>query len=155
MFDLDEIEDIFTALAKELKQGGIPLKELIRQQHPNYKEEEENVIFEEDLENKSFFPKAGPREPDPFKGYEPSVIDFLQRCKTEEEGIEIIIFLVKRGELPEEEGQKLIQQLKEKGIRSFGPLRKSGYYYKEALRRKFHIKTDENSNNTLATNKKE
>ena len=139
MFDIDDIEDVFTALAKELKKGGIPLKDLVRHQRINIDEEDEDDF--EELENKSFFPKEGPREPDPFKGYDPGVIDFLQRCKTEEEGIQVIDYLLERGELTKKEAEELKAQLRKKGIRSCGPLRKSGYYYKEALRRKFHMKT--------------
>ncbi len=62
--------------------------------------------------------------------YEPTVIDFLRRCETEEEGLEVIEYLEKRGEISREYAAKLKIQLLTKGIRSFGPKKEPGYYYR-------------------------
>ena len=64
------------------------------------------------------------------ESYEPDVIDFLRRCNNEEEGLKVIDFLEKSGEISKEYAEKLRKQLKEKGIRSFGSKKEWGYYYK-------------------------
>ena len=48
----------------------------------------------------------------------PDVISFIRRARTEEEALEIINFCEHR------------KQLKEKGLRSFGPYKPPGYYFK-------------------------
>ncbi len=63
-----------------------------------------------------------------FQGYTPGVIDFLNRCSTEEEGMEIIRYLEKRGEISSDYALRLRVQLLKHGIRSFGPKREWGYY---------------------------
>jgi hypothetical protein len=55
------------------------------------------------------------------------VIDFLRRCDTEEQGLEIIDYLKKRGEISEKYATELKMQLLRDGIRSFGP-KKRGYF---------------------------
>jgi hypothetical protein len=65
---------------------------------------------------------------DRFRGYTPGVIDFLNRCSTDEEGMEIIRYLEKRGEISSDYALRLRIQLIKHGIRSFGPKREWGYY---------------------------
>jgi len=77
------------------------------------------------------FEVEAPKPDSKFSGYEPGVIDFLRRCSRDEEVFEIIEYLVKRGEVTAEESEKLCQQLKDQGIRSFGPKKKPGYYERE------------------------
>ncbi|MEM2440298.1 MAG: DUF2095 family protein [Candidatus Bathyarchaeia archaeon] len=67
---------------------------------------------------------------DPFANYNPDVIDFLRRCDTEEQAEEIIAYMEKRGEITSEYAAKLRKQLKEKGVRSFGPKKEDNYYLK-------------------------
>ena len=59
---------------------------------------------------------------------DPDVISFIRRCSTNEEAIEIIEFMVRRGEISKEYGEKLKKQLETKGLRSFGPKKTWGYY---------------------------
>lgn len=66
-----------------------------------------------------------------FWGYEPDVIDFIRRCDTEEQALEIINFLEKRGEISKDYADRLRRQLKEKGVRSFGSKKEPGWYFKE------------------------
>jgi len=68
-----------------------------------------------------------------FEGYDPDVIDFIRRCDTEEQAEEIINFLEKRGEITEEYASRLRKQLREKGVRSFGPKKEDDYYLKRAM----------------------
>ncbi len=68
---------------------------------------------------------------DKGRSYDPSVIDFLQRCSTNEEALEIISYLEKRGEITAVYAESLRKKIASKGVRSFGPKREPGYYYKE------------------------
>ena len=67
-----------------------------------------------------------------FEGYNPDVIDFIRRCDTEDQAEEIIEYLEKRGEIDLQYANKLREQLKEKGVRSFGPKKEDDYYLKQA-----------------------
>lgn len=66
-----------------------------------------------------------------FWGYTPDAIDFIRRCETEEQVLEIIEFMEKRGELSSEYASKLKRQLKERGVRSFGSKKEPGWYFRE------------------------
>lgn len=65
---------------------------------------------------------------DKYAGYEPAAIDFLRRCESDEEGLEIIDYLLQKGEIEKEYADKLKMQLLDKGIRSFGPQKEKGHY---------------------------
>jgi len=65
-----------------------------------------------------------------FKGYNPDVIDFMRRCDTNQQAEEIIKFLEARGEIPVSYANKIRKQLKDKGVRSFGPKKENDYYLK-------------------------
>lgn len=65
-----------------------------------------------------------------FDGYEPDVIDFLRRCDTEEQAVEIIDFMERRHEISTDYAEKLRKQLKEKGVRTFGSKKEDDYYLK-------------------------
>ncbi|MEM2547126.1 MAG: DUF2095 family protein [Candidatus Bathyarchaeia archaeon] len=67
-----------------------------------------------------------------FVHYDPDVIDFLRRCDTVEQAEEIIAYMEKRGEISKEYARKLRKQLKEKGVRSFGPKKEENYYLRRA-----------------------
>lgn len=61
-------------------------------------------------------------------GYEPTVVDFIRRCETEAQALEIINFLEGRGGIEESYAERLRAQLKERGLRSFGKHRGPGCY---------------------------
>lgn len=63
-----------------------------------------------------------------FTDYTPDVIDFIRRCDTKEQAEEIIAYLEKRGEIDRKYAQKLREQLKEEGVRSFGGKKEENYY---------------------------
>jgi hypothetical protein len=67
-----------------------------------------------------------------FVHYDPDVIDFLRRCDTPEQAEEIIAYMERRCEISHEYAAKLRKQLKEKGVRSFGPKKEENYYLKRA-----------------------
>jgi hypothetical protein len=65
-----------------------------------------------------------------FVHYMPDVIDFLRRCDTEEQAEEIIAYMERRSEIKKQYATKLRKQLREKGVRSFGPKKEESYYFK-------------------------
>jgi len=67
-----------------------------------------------------------------FDGYNPDVIDFLRRCDNEQQAEEIIAYLEKRGEISKQYASSLRKQLKDKGVRSFGPKKEEAYYLRNA-----------------------
>ena len=58
----------------------------------------------------------------------PTAVDYLRRCDTEEQAREVIEYLLQRREINEEEAEKLLKQLEEKGVRSFGSRKTPGHY---------------------------
>ena len=68
---------------------------------------------------------------EPLRGFMPGPEDYLSRCKTDEEAMEVINFLHKRGEISGEVFDRLRRQVEECGVRSFGPLREDNYYLKK------------------------
>jgi len=67
---------------------------------------------------------------DPWAGYMPDAVAFIRRCDTEEQALEIIDYLERKGRITPEYADKLRRQLKEKGLRSFGPKKEPGYYFR-------------------------
>jgi len=65
-----------------------------------------------------------------FQGYSPGAVDFLRRCRTEEEGMEVIGYLEKRGEISANYALELRSQLLQHGIRSFGERKEKWNHYK-------------------------
>lgn len=63
-----------------------------------------------------------------LQGFMPDAVDYIRRCDTVDEALEIISFLEKRKELSFEEAVRLKAQLKTKGLRSFGSKKEAGYY---------------------------
>ncbi|WP_297555895.1 DUF2095 family protein [Thermococcus sp.] len=105
-YDREEFERRFPALARELEGEGIPID-----------------AFRMDEEE-------GEREAEPrnFAGYEPTIIDFLRRCETDEEALEIINWMEERGEITHEIAKELRITLAKKGVRAFGPKKEWGWY---------------------------
>ena len=67
-----------------------------------------------------------------FNGYNPDVIDFLRRCDDEKQAEEIIAYLEEKEEISREYASILRKQLRERGIRSFGPKKEEAYYLRQA-----------------------
>ncbi len=79
-------------------------------------------------------PETASAEKDPFRGFMPTVIDFIRRCDTESEALEIIDYMERRGEISSEYAYHLRRQLSEQGLRSFGSKKESGFYFMGAPR---------------------
>lgn len=71
-----------------------------------------------------------------FIHYNPDAVDFIRRCDTQEQAEEIIDYLERRGEIGKEYADRLRRQLREKGVRSFGPKKEDDYYIKHGLPKK-------------------
>jgi hypothetical protein len=67
-----------------------------------------------------------------FDNYMPDVIDFLRRCDNEKQAEEIIEYMYNRKEITADHAQRLKNQLKAKGVRSFGPKKQDDYYSRES-----------------------
>ena len=65
-----------------------------------------------------------------FVHYMPDIVDFIRRCDTGQQAEEIISYMEKRGEIDKEYANRLREQLKSKGVRSFGSKKESDYYLK-------------------------
>ena len=69
---------------------------------------------------------------DPLNNFEPTITDYICRAKTEQEAIEIIDFSQQQGHITSEEALQLLEQLQKDGVRSFGPIKFSGHYFRKA-----------------------
>ena len=63
--------------------------------------------------------------------YDPDTVDFLRRCNDQQQAEEIITFMENRDEISRNYAKNLRQQLKKKGLRSFGPKKEEGHYFKQ------------------------
>ncbi|NPA47948.1 MAG: DUF2095 domain-containing protein [Thermococci archaeon] len=100
-FDEDEFREMFPALAEELEEEGLALRV-----------------------------ESGEEEPErmDFSGYNPDVIDFLRRCSTDDEALEIINWMEERGEITAEMARELRARLVREGVRAFGSKKEWGWY---------------------------
>jgi len=87
----------------------------------------DGVRWEETHRTRQTIKPGAPR----FSGYSPDVVDFLRRCNTDDEAMEIISFLEKQGELEPVHAKELRKQLQSEGVRSFGSKKTWGYYERE------------------------
>lgn len=107
MSDDDEFRKNYPSLTKELESGDTS----------EYKIDGVRTMSEE----------AGDGAAD--KGtFLPNVVDYIRRCDTVPQAMEIIDYMVKKGELPATQGKQIKVQLKTDGIRSFGSKKEKDHY---------------------------
>ncbi len=63
-----------------------------------------------------------------LQGYEPTVVDYLRRCRTDDEGVEIVNYVEKKGDITAEYAKELRHRILKHGVRSFGKLIEAGHY---------------------------
>jgi len=68
-----------------------------------------------------------------FDSYVPDVIDFIRRCDNGKQAIEIVDYMEKREEISSDYAKRLRKQLREKGVRSFGPKKEDDYYSRRGI----------------------
>ncbi|HLN88595.1 MAG TPA: DUF2095 family protein [Candidatus Binatia bacterium] len=126
--DKKSLKKMFPHLYEELEAGEVKVP--INAMRKNAVEAEEEVAGEEcGCEEEEFTPCT--EAPDKLRHFNPSAVDFIRRCDTETQAKEIIDYLQKKGELTKESADQMRCQLKQKGVRSFGPKKEENYYFKE------------------------
>lgn len=107
-FNIDEFKKKFPNLAKEIfgeENSGLTIKIIISKEGIN----------------------------DPWRGYLPGPIDYIRRCKSIDEALEVINYLEKYGEITSDEAKKYREVLNRYGLEYFGPKKSDDYYYKKAM----------------------
>lgn len=71
-------------------------------------------------------------ETEPTKGarmyFEPDVVDYIRRCDTMSQAMEIVEFLLKQSEITTAQAREIKSQLKADGLRSFGSKKEKDHY---------------------------
>jgi len=139
-----EIKENFPALYKELSGEGTSslsaedAKELLGNDLQSDSEVFDNDESEINLESEIDVKTTNkPMEKDYLRGFNPQAIDFIRRAKTNDEALEVINYLQKRGEITSDHCEQLKLQLKEQGLESFGEHKQDGYYFE--YQRKKHL----------------
>jgi hypothetical protein len=102
-------------------------KEEFKKKYPKLAEEIELGVGKSDIQ----FEVEKPKPQRKFAGYDPNIIDFIRRCTTDEQALEIIEYMKNREEITIEEAEKYCKQLEEEGLQSFGRKKNPGYYEQE------------------------
>ena len=106
-------------------------KESFKRMFPNLAKEMESDENKVDIDSVRTEIHAGEKAAsNRFVHYMPDVIDFIRRCDTAEQAEEVIAYMEKRGEINKPHASRLRQQLKEKGVGSFGSKKEQDYYLK-------------------------
>jgi hypothetical protein len=124
--DKESLKKMFPNLYKELEQGEVKISIDCVRRNPEEAEAETAEAEKEEVE-----PKAAMTTPDKLRHFNPTVVDFIRRCDTEAQAEEIIAYLQKKGEITEEYAEELRCQLKQGGVRSFGPKKEESHYFRE------------------------
>ena len=62
------------------------------------------------------------------KTFTPDVVDYIRRCDTMAQAIEIVDYLMKRNEISPAQAREIKSQLKADGLRSFGSKKEKDHY---------------------------
>jgi hypothetical protein len=118
-----EIDD-YPSLKKELEKKEKML-------HLRYVDEVKARQIEENIEKEKQSPEKTSTKLDPnkFIGYDPDVVDFIRRCDTLDQAMEIIDYLENIGDISTKDGAKIRKQLETDGLRSFGSKKEKGFYF--------------------------
>jgi hypothetical protein len=65
--------------------------------------------------------------------FEPDVVDYIRRCDTMSQAMEIIEFLLKQSEITTAQAREIKSQLKADGLRSFGSKKEKDHYLHHGL----------------------
>jgi hypothetical protein len=129
--DKKSLKKMFPNLYQELEAGDCKVSiEAIRK---DAKAAEEATGEEEDFGDFGEEKECASRMemPDKLRHFNPSAVDFIRRCDTEDQAEEIITYLQKKCEITAEYAKELRCQLKREGVRSFGPKKEENYYFRE------------------------
>ncbi len=107
-----ELHEVFPALGKELEEKSTK----------TYKIDGVRTMSEETV------PTKGEKE-----AFEPDVVDYIRRCDTMSQAMEIVEFLLKQSEITSAQAREIKSQLKADGIRSFGSKKEKDHYLHHGL----------------------
>jgi hypothetical protein len=100
-----------------------------RRKFPHLYEELEDSTSEEKDDSESS--EVQDAEPDASDRYSGEAVSYIRRAHSNDEAIEVVDYLRKRGELSANEASSIIKQIRERGVRSFGSLKTWGHYERE------------------------
>ncbi|TET10832.1 MAG: DUF2095 domain-containing protein [Candidatus Thorarchaeota archaeon] len=60
--------------------------------------------------------------------FEPDVVDYIRRCDTMSQAMEIVEFLLKQNEITSPQAKEIKSQLNTEGLRSFGAKKEKDHY---------------------------
>lgn len=126
--DKKYLKKMFPHLYNELEEGEVKVP--INAVRKNPLEAEEEAVGEE-CECEEEEHAQCTETPDKLRHFNPSAVDFIRRCDTEAQAEEIIRYLQKKGEMTKETAEQMRCQLKQKGVRSFGPKKEENHYFRE------------------------
>lgn len=64
----------------------------------------------------------------------PTAVDYLRRCNSIAEALEVLDYLTRTGQLEEEERKELEDKIVNEGLESLGPRKSFGYYSERYLK---------------------
>jgi len=124
--DKKSMKKMFPNLLRELE--GSENKVRIDSVRADPVKAEETVVDAEEV----MIAEAEAAMPDKFRHYNPDIVDFIRRCDTAKQVEEIVKYLLSREEITEEYACEIRSQLKKEGLRSFGPKKEDGDYFKQS-----------------------
>jgi hypothetical protein len=127
--DKESIKKMFPNLYNELEAGEVKVPINAVRKNPFGAEEEVAGVDYEECGEDEF--TSHTETPDKLRHFNPTAVDFIRRCDTEEQAEEIITYLQKKGEITEKNAGEFLVQLKRNGVRSFGTKKEENYYFKE------------------------
>ena len=136
-YDKEELEEYVPHLINELSENTHTLKiDSVNLEVEDIKEEEDQIM-------KDLIPK---------ELVNPGVIDFIRRCKTKDEAIEILDFCLKQGEIGRDEYEKYKSIIMQKGgldkiIEENGGRKDPGYYERKYYKKDFNSQKFKSNNN--------
>jgi hypothetical protein len=111
MSEDDEFRQSFPALTKELEEGNTQ----------SFKIDGVRIMSEESDHGQE------------KQTFTPDVVDYIRRCDTVPQAVEIVDFLAKRGEITPAQAKAIKSQIKAEGIRSFGAKKEKDHYLHHGL----------------------
>lgn len=111
MSEDEHFRQSFPALAEELEEGGTK----------SFKIDGVRTMSEESDQGQE------------KQTFTPDVVDYIRRCDTVPQAIEIVDFLAKQGEITAAQAKAIKSQIKAEGIRSFGAKKEKDHYLHHGL----------------------
>jgi hypothetical protein len=127
--DKHSLKKMFPNLYYELEDEKSESKISIDIVHAADSEIEKDNLDIEDVSEEEFLKPA--KEVDKLRHFNPSAVDFIRRCDTDEQAQEIISYLQTKCELTQKQAKELEHKLKQEGVRGFGPKKEENHYFHE------------------------